>query len=310
MSNFNISDYDITMQFLDFMRSCGCEPEGNFALKMDGQIHRFRVIGDKHGEKSGAYCIFYDGWPAGWCQNWHGGGQAVSWCFNRDSLNDGAKQTLTDAEYEKLLEVSRRHQEKLKAEHEANSRIASEKARILFESLIFLDKDDSHPYLTKKQIYPYGLRLQKENNNLAVPIYNVDGQIVNIQWISPTGEKWFFPNAPVSANFFPIALDIADKHNDEPILIGEGVATMSTVYELTSKACVAALNCGNIKKVAEVIRQKYPNNPIIIMADKLHIVNSNLTLLFILTSLMTATAQTGTTSITLKTTMKTHVKLP
>ena len=265
----NISDYDIQAQFLEFLRSNNCEPAEPLTIKLDGQIHRFKVVGDKHGEKSGAYCVFYEGWPAGWCQNWRMG-EAVSWCFNRDSLSDNDKRSLSDADYQKLLETSKLSQKKLKAKQEQDAVIAQEKARILFETLIFLNKDDSHTYLTKKQIYPYGLRLQKDTNNLAVPLYNIDGRIVNIQWISPDGDKWFFPKAPVSGNFFPVALALDYLKDDEPILIGEGVATMSTVYELTNRTCIAAMNCGNIPKVAELIQKKYPHNPIIIIADNDH----------------------------------------
>ena len=271
MSNFNISDYDIQSQFLDFMRANNCEPEGNFRLMLDGQIHRFRIVGDKHGSKNGAYCVFYDGWPAGWCQNWRGNGQAVSWCFNRDGLNDTQKNSLTDAEYQKLLEVSRRHQEKLKAEHEAQSIKAQEMARIRYQTLEYARNDKPHPYVCKKMIYVYeGLRVDPVTNNLAVPLYNIDGRIVNIQWISPDGEKKFMPNAPVKGNFFPINLSKADKDEKEVILVGEGMATMSIVYKLTENACVAAMNCGNIMNVVQALRTKYPNNPIVIMADNDH----------------------------------------
>ena len=268
MSNFNISDSEIEAQFLDFMRANNCEPEGNFRLMLDGQIHRFRVQNDKHGEKSGAYCVFYDGWPAGWCQNWHGGGQAISWSFNRYDLNDSQQKSLSDAEYEKLLEVSRRHQEQLKKQLEQDTIIASEKARILFESLPFALNENQPPYAIKKQIYLYGdLKVSQDNKSIAVPLYNIKGHIVNIQWISEDGEKRFFPKAPVSGNFFPMFLEEADNDDKKVILIGEGMATMSIVRKLTQLPCVAAMNCGNLKKVAQAIRQKYPNNPIVFMAD-------------------------------------------
>ena len=271
MSDFNFSLNDIEAQFLDFMRFNNCEPEDNFTLQMDGQLHRFRVKGDKYSQKSGAYCVHTDGWPAGWCQNWRGG-ESVLWSFTTDN-EEKYRDYFSSPEFLKALELSKQHQAQLKAEREEKQRDAITEALEIYTSLPSADKAEQHPYLLKKQIYSYGLKIDRDNERLAVPIQDIDGKIVNIQWINADGSKWFLPFAPVSCNFFSIALDNIDDSEEKkktPILIGEGIATMSTLYELTGQPCVAAMNCGNLKKVAEAIRKKYPANPIIIMADNDH----------------------------------------
>ena len=265
--DFYIDINQIEEQFLDFMRFNNCEPEGLFSLQMDGQIHRYRVKGDKHSNKSGAYCVFTDNWPAGWCMDWHNG-EAISWCFNRDSLNDEQKQSLSEKKYQELFKQSQAHQAEMRKQQAQLKADASERARILVEQLPEADKAEDHPYIHKKQIYSYGLKIDRDSNALVVPLRNIDGQIVSLQWIYQDGEKRFYPNATKKGNFFSIALETVSK--DEPILIGEGVATMSTVYELTGLPCIAAMNAGNIKPVAEAVKKKFPHNHIVIIADNDH----------------------------------------
>lgn len=270
--DFYIDINQIEEQFLDFMRFNNCEPEGLFSLQMDGQIHRYRVKGDKHSNKSGAYCVFTDNWPAGWCMDWHNG-EAISWCFNRDSLNDEQKQSLSEKKYQELFKQSQAHQAEMRKQQAQLKADASERARILVEQLPEADKAEDHPYIHKKQIYSYGLKIDRDSNALVIPLRNIDGQIVSLQWIYQDGEKRFYPNATKKGNFFSISLETVSK--DEPILIGEGVATMSTVYELTGLPCIAAMDCGNIKPVAEAVKKKFPDNPIIIMADNDHKTKDN-----------------------------------
>ena len=268
----NISQQDIETEFMAFMRANGCEPEGNFTLQMDGQLHRFSVQGDKHGEKTGAYCVYSDGWPAGWCQNWRGG-EAILWSYPKDDLERQYPDYFSSPEFKASLERSKQQQAKVKEEQEQNQREAIKEAVRIWVSLSSADKSERHKYILDKQIYSYGLRIDRINKRLAVPIQNINGDIVNIQWINENGKKRFLPFAPVSGNFFAIALDDlkgTDDDKKKAILIGEGVATMSTLYELTGQPCVAAMNCGNLKKVAEVIKAKFPDNPIVIMADNDH----------------------------------------
>ena len=57
---------EIQQQVLNFcIRVDLCPRNNNFSFILDGNIHRFSIIGDKHGQVTGAYCFFTDGWPAG-----------------------------------------------------------------------------------------------------------------------------------------------------------------------------------------------------------------------------------------------------
>ena len=276
--NVDIPEYEIETQFMDFMRENNCEPDGKFRLEIDGQLHRYKVRGDKGSEKSGAYCIFNDEWPAGWCQNWRIG-ESVIWSFERELSTNKEYHAISEAEYQARLERSRQRQAELKKQREQEQARASEHARILVEGLPEAPKVSDHAYMIKKGIYSYGVKYHKDIDSILVPLRDIDGRIRSYQSISADGSKKFCTDAPTKGNFWSIALDDSypddDKERRSPILLGEGFATMSTVYELTSLPCVAAMTAGNLKPVAEALKTKYPNKPIIIMADNDHLKDFN-----------------------------------
>lgn len=253
------SDFDIQQQVLDFMRSIDCEPADNSSLVMDGNIHRYRLSGDKKGELSGAYCIHTDGLPAGWVEDWHTG-NAVKWRFNTSGLSQEQRDYFNSQEFRKKAEEDYKRKEAKRKQKQAE---ASEHARILWESL--KEAPETHPYLKAKQVYPYGIRVN--DSSLAVPLRDINNNIMSIQWIDAEGSKRFFTDAPLDGAFWSIALDTLKEHPDYPILLGEGFATMAKVHELTSCPCVAAISCYFLKNVAEKLKAKYSKSKIIILAD-------------------------------------------
>ena len=111
---YHFDEKEIERQVWDFMRRFASEPVNEHSLLLDGKIHRFRVEGDKQSEKSGAYCIYSDTWPAGWIWNWRSGVQET-WAFDRSALDDEAKNFFSE---EKMQEV-RAYWEKRKKEYRA-----------------------------------------------------------------------------------------------------------------------------------------------------------------------------------------------
>ena len=269
MDNFYFNDFDIQQQVLDFMLQNGIVPyDSNLYIHIDGKIHRFRVLDEGQNDKSGAYCIFSEHWPAGWVQDWHHH-HAVKWAFQRDKLNDEGKAFFNDARYNEAREESRKLQDELMRLHEQEQTEASELARVQFEQAI--PAPQNHPYLLKKNVPVLGLHIM--NDALVVPMRNSDGRFVTLQWIYPDGGKKFFPGAPKKGAFYSVALDCVKPQM--PILIAEGFATMATIYELTGYPCVAAMDCGNLYPVAQAIKDKYPDCKIIFMADNDSRTNGN-----------------------------------
>ena len=264
--NFNFSSSEIQEQALAFMEESDLAPrdERDRYLKLDGQLHRYAVEGDKSGETSGAYVIHSDGFPAGYFQNWRTGVK-LNWRFNATSLTQEQRDYLNSPEYKQAEEAKRKKRE---AEEKKRKAEASEQARIHYES--YLDGDFSHHYLIKKDVKRHkGVRLDVAERRLVIPLRDIDGRLVSLQWINEDGSKRFFYGAPLEGTFYGIRLDkfSAGDNKSNVILLAEGYATAAQVHQLTGLPVIAAMTCGNLESVAKAIKGKFSSARIIVMAD-------------------------------------------
>lgn len=273
---YNFDEYEVSQQVFELMSANGIVPAENIRLNMDGQIHRFRVADDKTSEKSGAYCVAIDDWPHGFIWEWRKSIN-IGYSFRRDRLNERGQRYFTDAKYAEILERSRKNQEKLKAKLEREQEQASCYAKDYYAQLPKISND--FPYLVKKKItlptvdgeeYS-GLRYDKNRDALVVPLRKIKGDFASLQYIKGDGEKRFQYKIPTKGAFYSLDLQTLEYDSEKklPILIGEGVATMLTVYELTGRKfpIVAAMSCGNFMEVAKAIKEKYKGWKIIMISD-------------------------------------------
>ncbi len=255
------NDDDIRTQLLDFMRSLNLEPAAYEPFILDGDIHRYSTKDDRHGKTSGAYCIHTDGIPAGWVQDWRKG-EAVKWCFDTRGCPDDVRDYFKSQDFKREADELKRKNDEVRAKKHSE---ATELARVTWEQLQTPKPDCT--YLKAKRVYNYGLRFNPASNALAVPLRDISGKLLSLQWILPDGSKRYFPNAPLDGAFFSIALDTIKDNPNVPILIGEGYATMAKIYELTGYPCVAAKDCGSLASISNIIHQAFPDNNIFITAD-------------------------------------------
>ena len=116
-------------------------------------------------------------------------------------------------------------------------------------------------YLDKKGIFSHGLTEYK--GALVVPAYDINRQLWTLQFIDTEGKKRFLSGGKKKGCFFTLgSLD-----NAERVFICEGYATGATVYETMNEPVVVAFDSGNLKPVAQAIREKYSNIKIIFCAD-------------------------------------------
>lgn len=106
----------------------------------------------------------------------------------------------------------------------------------------------------------YGLR-KNENGDLMIPLYDIEGQLHGMQLIDLKGNKQFIPGTVKTGHFFPI------YGKEDVLYICEGYATGATIHNVTGKTIFCAMDAGNLKSVAEVIRKQYPYKKIVIAAD-------------------------------------------
>lgn len=118
----------------------------------------------------------------------------------------------------------------------------------------------SGAYPEKKGVEPsVGLRFAKDD--LLVPLYNVYGEIRNIQRIKPSGEKRFLSGGEIRGNFYVIGGD------DTTCYICEGWATGASLHKATGNTVIVAFNAGNLLPVCENAKKIMPQSVLVIAAD-------------------------------------------
>lgn len=281
-------------EFADVLRSLGATVDGDHPV-MDGSKQRIKVTGDKGAEKSGMYVCHSDGHPAGYAIN-NRTQQEVRWKSKGYSLSDEERAAL---QAEAATKLAARE----KAEAEQQQKV-SQALTTLWEKCPPVP--DNHQYLAAKEVggqhlrlVPAGLELQtepqiligndykelkslREKNpeaiiftagELLVPAQDVNGQIWQMQAIQPNGSKRFASGGRKDGNFC-VAVGDAEQQpnvtalaNADCIIVAEGYATAKTLAEVRGVPVIAAFDSGNLPAVAKVLRETYPDKPILIAGD-------------------------------------------
>jgi replicative DNA helicase len=226
------------------MLEYGLEPG---AIEPSGKLIRFDV--EKRGDKCGYYVFHSGGISAGAFGNWKTG-LKEKWCSK-------ARREMTDAEsaeYKQMVAEARRQRKEREAIDQAETK---ERANRIWDQA--KPAPDDHPYLVKKEVPAHGLKLSR--GRLVVPVKDADGEIWNLQFIRPDGVKRFLKKGRKQDCSYTIPGQGSDLY------IGEGFATMATIYQATGGMCICAFDAGNLPRVAKVVRDKCPTDRIIICAD-------------------------------------------
>lgn len=99
---------------------------------------------------------------------------------------------------------------------------------------------------------------------VLMPLRNDARDLVNFQALWGSGTKSFLRGAQKKGTWHSFGKPANDQ---TPIFIGEGYATMATIFEAKGYPCAVALDAGNLMPVSKSIRAKFPNNPIFICGD-------------------------------------------
>ena len=150
--------------------------------------------------------------------------------------------------------AQKRNEEKHRKEVKAQSRITD----ILNRSKA---ADSSHSYLIKKKIKPNGL--QMDGDQLVVPVRDIEGKLQSLHFISPNGDKKFHPNTSAKGGMYILG----GVEGAEALCICTGFATGASIHEAVGLPVVVAFSDGNLGPVAEALRRKWPDLPMVVCAD-------------------------------------------
>lgn len=242
-------------EFSDALRELGCFITDNQPI-MDGTKQRIRVEGDKNSEKSGFYVGHLDGHPAGYIKN-NRTGIEMKWKSKGYSLSADEKTML-----EAIAEIKR--QQRLDTKVASQQETARHVERQI-DSLLPVYKQT--PYLLLKDIRPrQGIFTNKEMSITFIPAMDETGKIWTMQSIQADGTKRFTSNGRKEGCFHPIG-GIEGITSAPVLVIAEGYATAASISEALGFATISAFDAGNLKPVAEALKARFPDKPIIIMGD-------------------------------------------
>lgn len=230
----------------DAMASAGLFPHKPLEIHPDGKVARFRLEGDKSGARNG------------WLVSHGDRGAFGSWKTGETHLwSDATSRPTTPAE---RAEIERRVAATRIAYAKEREKVQSE-ARAKAQKLWARAKPatNDHPYLVRKRVNAYGLRQLRDM--LLVPARDLDGTLHTLQFISADGTKRFLTGGRIAGCYFAIGRPV------DSLLVAEGVATASTLYQATGRAVAACFSCGNMEAVARALRFKFPAMQMILCAD-------------------------------------------
>ncbi|MFI2810159.1 PriCT-2 domain-containing protein [Microbulbifer sp. JSM ZJ756] len=97
----------------------------------------------------------------------------------------------------------------------------------------------------------------------ALPLVDIDGQLWNLQVITPTGKKLFLRGGRKSGLF----AWLGQPDPRMPLVLVEGFATGASVREATGCPVLVCFDTGNLLPVAVQVRERWPDLHLVFAAD-------------------------------------------
>jgi phage/plasmid primase-like uncharacterized protein len=243
--------------FEDALRGRGIVPPRRLMSLADGKLRRCDAAG-RNGQGDAAFVLHLDDFPAGGFENHRDGRGWENW-------HADIKREFTAKEREEY----RRRMEEARRQRDEDQRQRFAEAADLAERLL-VDMSPcpvDHPYLRAKGVGAHGVFLH--HGRIVVPVRDLDGKALSLQFIDGAGGKRFLTGGQVKAGCHIIAA--APLNYAEIIVIGEGYATLSTIFEASGYACIVVFNSGNLPTIAKAVREQYPGARLVIAADDDHL---------------------------------------
>jgi len=165
--------------------------------------------------------------------------------------------SISEAQRKSLDLTIRQSAKKQEQEDAARHEKVGAKAKEIFDKL---EEEGNSAYLDNKRVKGYGIKYG--SGFIAVPIRDIEGNLLSLQYIHHDGSKRFLAGGKKKGCFHIIG-NIEEKH----IIVVEGYATGASIHEATLKPIIIAFDAGNLESVISAIRGKFPHKEIVIAGD-------------------------------------------
>jgi antirestriction protein ArdC/phage/plasmid primase-like uncharacterized protein len=131
--------------------------------------------------------------------------------------------------------------------------------------------DVTSAYLERKSVQAHGTRTT-DQGTLLVPLVDQDGKLWNVQRVLPRKmqngtDKLYLKGGRKSGLFHVIGSLNSALDAGQPVVIAEGYATAASAHEATGWPCVVSFDSGNLIKVTEQFRKRYPDALLVVAGD-------------------------------------------
>lgn len=247
-----VQDNNPAAEFGATLAEAGFELDG--LPVMDGKKHRVRTADDKKGEKTGVYAGYLDGVPAGWYQDHRIHDQPVKWVSTGQQVDAEAQAHLRAIAAQNRID----RENALQRQYAHNARRSGQ----VYNAMPVAD--GSQEYLVNKGVKAFpGVKADKKNR-MVIPLVNEEGEVRTLQRISANGFKSLKKNGQKTGNFFVVG---GELKNGEPVLYAEGYSTAASISEATNRPVVMTVDAGNLPKVADKLKDKYPDSLHVVLGD-------------------------------------------
>lgn len=255
------------LKFYDFLAAHGHPLDSEINID-SRQFHRFKCPNGNRTDA--AYKFFANGLASGYLHCWK--------CGISEAYCSKSKSSLSEQEWQAYI----KHIETIKNQSNLETKQRYSDTAILAQAVFSVgdtEKATEHAYLRLKQVKNYGLRILATENQytqkarcymgtLLVPSYNANDELVNLERIYFSKYENKFQKRPLkgaqrSGAYYLIGAAPTPKL----IYISEGYSTAATVHESTGYPTAVTFNCGNIPAVTKILRSKYPQSQLAIIAD-------------------------------------------
>lgn len=236
-------------------------------VQANNKVTRFDVKTGKLGQQYSGWCVQFDDGKGGELGDWstgemhHWQAQSTEW--------------VAPEEYKRLRLEQEAKARKAQAEKEQATAKAVELAKAKYEKAA-IGKDNGYSnYLLRKRldVFNYTAKLDEEHS-LLLPLRNlVTGDVRTLQTIHDDGSKLFEKGISnkgygllLQCNNTTKVLTLTDI-DSRVVCICEGFATGATIQQATGLPVVVAFSGGNLKPVAERVREHLPDALIVVCGD-------------------------------------------
>lgn len=241
------------LAMLAAMREAELAPAEGATLVADGDMHRYRVEGDKPGSKNGWYVLHGERNPVGVFGSWRIGAKHIWHANGWQSLSQAEK-----AGQRARIATANARAAAGRANHHAKA--ANRAARLWAASV---PANGAHPYITRKRIEPIGARQQ--GDRLVLPIRRLsDWSLMSLQFIDERGGKRMLSGGAKRGHAIPVHM----PEQPNRLTVCEGWATGCTLAAMSpGDLMLAAINAGNLKSVCIEARNRWPDLPLVVACD-------------------------------------------